>query len=156
MALKESVKAEQAIDMILEESPVGDHRANGEIEATNKQVQAKVRTQKDALETRIGERIKWYHQVLPWLVSHAAATINRRRTDEEGFTAHRRWKGKEFNRKVAEFGEAVQYLRLGSEGKGNMESRWGRGIWMGVREETGESIIGTEEGTVKCRDFRRE
>jgi len=156
VALKEAVKAEQAIDMILEESPVGDHRANGEVEAAVKQVQAKIRTQKDALETRIGERMKGDHQILPWLVSHAAATINRRRKDEEGFTAHRRWKGKEFNRKVAEFGEAVQYLRLGSEGRDKMGSRWGRGIWMGIREETGESIIGTEEGTVKCKDFRRE
>ena len=47
-------------------------------------------------------------------------------------------------------------MRLGSEGKDKMDSRWGRGIWMGIRDETGEHIIGTAEGTVKCKDCRRE
>ena len=49
-------------------------------------------------------------------------------------------------------------LRLGSlkeprRDKG--ESRWSEGHFLGVRNETGELIIGTSEGIVKARDFRR-
>ena len=55
VALKEAVKAEQDTELICEESPVGEHQSNGEIEATIRQVQGQIRTMKDALETRIGE-----------------------------------------------------------------------------------------------------
>ena len=35
------------------------------------------------------------------------------------------------------------------------ESRWSEGHFLGVRNETGELIIGTEEGIVKARDFKK-
>jgi hypothetical protein len=56
---------------------------------------------------------------------------------------------------VAEFGESVRYLKLDSAEKNKLERRWESGIWLGVKGETGESIIGAPEGVVKCRDFRR-
>ena len=31
----------------------------------------------------------------------------------------------------------------------------GNGVWLGVRDESGETIIGTIEGVVKCRGFIR-
>jgi hypothetical protein len=40
---------------------------------------------------------------------HAASVINRGRKDREGFTPFRRWKGREFNKPVAEFGEPEHY-----------------------------------------------
>jgi len=49
----------------------------------------------------------------------------------------------------------VLYLKADSVGKNKLESRWSDGIWLGIRDESGESIIGTSEGIVKCRDFRR-
>ena len=69
-----------------------------------------------------------------------------------------RWregKGKEFKREVAEFGEAVLYLKLGTKGRDKLDSRWETGIWMGIKDQTGECIIGTSEGTVKARDFKK-
>ena len=56
---------------------------------------------------------------------------------------------------VAEFGETVLYLKMGTKGRDKLDSRWETGIWMGVKDETGECIIGTSEGTVKARDFKR-
>ena len=29
------------------------------------------------------------------------------------------------------------------------ENRWSNGVWLGIREESGEYIIGTEKGTIK-------
>ena len=70
-------------------------------------------------------------------------------------TAFRRWKGRDFNRYVAEFGECVWYLKSGSAGTNKFDPRWYEGVWLGVRDETGEAIVGTKDGVVKRRDFRR-
>ena len=35
-----------------------------------------------------------------------------------------------------------------------MASRWELGVWLGVRDETSEVIIGTNDGIVKARDFK--
>ena len=47
------------------------------------------------------------------------------------------------------------YLKLESEGKDKGESRWREGIFLGIRGESGELIVGTNEGTVKARTLRR-
>ena len=118
-------------------------------------VQGQFRAMKEALQSRTSQRISGDHSCIPWLIRHAAATINRRRKDQGGFSAYRKWKGREFNRSVAEFCECVWYLKAGSTGKDKFESRWEDGVWLGIRDRSGESIIGTPEGVVKARDFRR-
>ena len=74
---------------------------------------------------------------------------------KDGETAYERWKGNKFKRGVAEFGECVDYLKQRSKGKDKADIRWGHGIWLGVKETSGEHIIGTGEGVVKARDIRR-
>ena len=64
---------------------------------------------KDALESRINERIPGGHPCISWLVKHSTCTMSRRRRDQNGITPHRRWKGEEFKTFVAEFGESVRY-----------------------------------------------
>ena len=54
-----------------------------------------------------------------------------------------------------EFGECVWYLKPKSAGKDKLNSRWGEGVWSGVREESGETLIGTREGVIKVRTIRR-
>jgi hypothetical protein len=89
------------------------------------------------------------------MVMHAASVVNRSRKDSEGFSAYRRWKGREFTKPVAEFGECVLYAPADSAGKDKFDVRWREGVWLGVRMESGESLIGTDGGVVKARDFRR-
>ena len=36
-----------------------------------------------------------------------------------------------------------------------MDTRWENGIWLGVRDESGEIIIGTNKGVIKARTFKR-
>ena len=57
------------------------------------------------------------------LVSHAASTINRHHVGQDDKTAYKRWKGKEFRREVAEFGESVMYLKAGTQGKDKFSPR---------------------------------
>ena len=70
-------------------------------------------------------------------------------------TAFRLWKGRDFNRYVTEFGDCICYLKSGSAGTNKFDLRWYEGVWLGIRDETGEAIVGTREGMVKCRDFCR-
>ena len=56
---------------------------------------------------------------------------------------------------MAEFGETVWYLRLKSGGRDKLKYRWGSGVWLGTRQESGESWVGTERGVIKVRDIIR-
>ncbi len=120
-----------------------------------KNAQGQLRVLKDALESRIGRRIDGERPIAPWFVMHAASVINRGRKYHEGFTALRRWKGREFNKPVAEFGECSHYAPVQSAGRNKFAVRWVDGIWLGIKLESGESSIGTPEGVVRVRDFRR-
>ena len=154
-ALKQAVKTATDMEIITEESPVGEHQANGDVENSVNNIKGQFRTMKDALDTRYNKRWSGEHPAMPWLGQHAADKRNRTRVGADGKTAYRRWKGKSFNKPIAEFGENVWYLKLASAGKDKFNSRWEEGIYMGCINETGETIIGTQFGTVKARDFRR-
>ena len=46
------------------------------------------------------------------------------------------------------------YLRQNSVGKDKFNSRWNEGIYLGVINDSVETILGTDQGVVKARDFR--
>ncbi len=100
------------VEIVMEEAPVGDHQENGVAENAAKNVQSQLRVLKNALEVRINRRAEGDRQAVPWMVIHAATVISVGRKGDEGFTACRRWKGREFARPVAEFGESVIYTYL--------------------------------------------
>ena len=97
-ALKEAAKNERNERIVIESSPVKEFKSNGAIEAAVQQVQGQFRTMKDALETKIGARLAPNSTIIPWIVVHAARTINRYQVGDDGKTAYRRWKGKDFKR----------------------------------------------------------
>ena len=47
------------------------------------------------------------------------------------------------------------YAPAMSAGKDKLDARWEEGVWLGVHMESGESLIGTNEGVAKARDFKR-
>ena len=42
-----------------------------------------------------------------------------------------------------------------SKGIAKAQPRWENGVFLGVRDESGEYIIGTKEGAIKVRTIRR-
>ncbi len=58
--------------------------------------EGQLRVLKNALKSRIDKRVQGSHQALPWMVMQVATVINKGRRDDEGFTACRRWKWREF------------------------------------------------------------
>ena len=137
-----------------EETPVGESQSNGPIENAVGRVQGQYRTMKSDLETQYKGKIPKSHPVIPWLVRHAAMTMNRYGMGEDGMTAYRRLKGKKFKGEMLKIGECVWFLRPKSKGKDKSDARWEEGIWLGIREESGEHIVGNKNGVVKVRSVR--
>ncbi len=59
------------------------------------------------------------------------------------------------HRPVVEFGESVTHLPAASVGKNKLVVRWEDGVWLGIKMESGASILGTAKGVAKAREFRR-
>ena len=120
LSLKERVKMESGVEIIMEESPGYDSKGNGEVERAIQMVQGQFRTMKDGLESRYGVRFDGDHQCVPWLMAHTSDTLTRFHVYEDGRTGYHNWRGRPFSKDSAEFGECVWYLRPGSKGQENM------------------------------------
>ena len=155
MEFKQCGKSERPEEIMFEESPTYDSRANAEVERAIHTVQGQVRTLKDALEAGYGCELKPEDHIVPWMVMHAGSLISRYHKGQDALTAFRRLRGKEFRADVCEFGECVWYMKPGMVGKDKFDRRWEDGLWLGVVNESGENIIGTREGCVKVRAVKR-
>ena len=155
IALREAMAAHKGVEVQVEESPVGDSASNGYVESAIRQVQKQIRTFKCYLEYRLKTKLSWDHPILPWLVRHAGATINRYNIGKDGQTAHQRVRGRPFSAHVTDLGECVWFKLVKGNTRGKLDSKWGKGVWLGIREESNESFIGTPAGVIKVRTFRR-
>ena len=95
------------------------------------------------------------HIAAPWLVPHSAHTLNMYLIGLDGKTARQRLRGRTFKAPIVEYAECIWYLKPKSVGKDKMNTRWGSGIWLGIREESGKTFVGTEDGVIKTRSIRR-
>ena len=118
-------------------------------------MQAQFRTGRDALETKIGERIEESSPIIEWLVKLAADLTNRFQLGEDGRTNFQRWKMETFNEELPEFGEKVMFKTPDSKGKDKGNVRWRDGHYLGVLDESNELLIGLPEGVIKVRDVMR-
>ncbi len=65
LALKEAVRREGGLEIVLEEVLVNDHQANGVVENAVKNAQGQFRVLEDALDSRIGRRTDGDHPISP-------------------------------------------------------------------------------------------
>ena len=159
-AVAEAVKnafAASNIRVQLEHSPKGDHhgKSNGEAEAAVEITQGLCRTYKDACETGMGKAIDPKSPLLAWMIEHAGNMYNLYAHDDtlkDGLTPFRRLKGRDWQVSLPPWGEAVDY-RVRTKHK--LEPRWATGIFCGVRLNTTEKIIATENGIVVAQSVRR-
>ena len=107
------------------------------------------------LESCYNRIIPGSHPSRPWLVRHASSTVFREKVGNDGFTAYKRVKGKEFKKELVKFGECIWYLKPKSKGKAKAECRWENGVFLGIRDESGEYIVGAPGGAIKVRSIRR-
>ncbi len=77
LALKEAVRRETDVEIILQAVPAGDHPANGLVENAAKNVQGQLRVIKDAVHNRHKTRADGEHPAAPCMVMHAASVVSR-------------------------------------------------------------------------------
>ena len=156
-SIQDEVRRQRAEPTILENSPVGDSRANGAAERAVQALGEQVRVLRRGLEQRLGLRLSGKHPVTAWLVEHAADLLSKYQVGNDGKTGYERWKGKPYRSEEIEFGEKVHY-RLNLKAKSNrekLEVRWGEGFYLGRWWRTGEAIIGAAGGTLRAGTVRR-
>ena len=154
--LKKKVKAEWAGEIVTEESPVADSQSNGGIERAVQSVEGQVRVMKDALEAKIGEKIPPTAKILAWLVKYSGFLLSCYEVGKDGRTAFERLKGKPMRKELVEFGEQVLYKKVMHKHLGKLTAKWGMGTFLGVREDSLEYLVGTDEGVLKARSIHRE
>ena len=94
------------------ESATGDQNSNGDAEQTVQEVEDETRTWKDALEDAIKDRIPPSHDILAWIIEHAASIDRRTSVGDDGKTPVERLRGRRGRDNVAELGENVLYIPL--------------------------------------------
>jgi hypothetical protein len=156
-SVQNEVKRIRADTTIVENSPVGDSRANGAAERAVQAIGEQVRVLRCGLEQRLGVKLSGKHPVMAWLVEHGADLLSRYVVGEDGRTGYERLKGKKCTTEAVEFGEKVHYkLNMKAKSKDDkMEAKWDEGFYLGRWWRTGEAIVGTPGGIRRAGTIRR-
>ena len=85
------------LEVLLENSPVGDRRANGAAERAVQAIAEQLRVIRRGLEHRLELRLSGKHLVTAWLVERAAVLLSKHHVSDDGKTGYERWKGKPFH-----------------------------------------------------------
>ena len=154
VALCDTVKDAWHGEIVPEASPKGESKSNGEVERAVQSVHGLARTLKDFLEQQSGIAPESRSPVLAWLVEHCSNLLPLFHKGEphDGHTAFMRLKGKPWRVELPSFGECVDYPK---RTRHKLESRWSRGVFVGVREETTERIVMDETWTYVVQSVRR-
>jgi hypothetical protein len=139
---------------IMEESPVGESQSNGAIENAIQGIEGQFRAMRSDLESCYNRIILPSHPCRPWLIRHAGSTAFREKIGNDGFTAYKRVKGKDFKKELVKFGECIWYMKPKSKGTAKAQCRWENGVFLGIRDESGEYIVGAKDGVIKVRTIR--
>ena len=116
-----------------ERSPVGDHRANGWIEAGVKTVAAQIRAIRSAFENKYSVVLDHTNHMITWIIEYAGWLVTRFGLGRDGKTPYRLLRGRDATSPLCEFGECVQYRPSGqTRARGKLQAMLSEGIfWEG-------------------------
>ena len=152
-ALCDAVKNGFRGEVVPEKAPKENHEKSiGEAENAVQQVHGMARTLKEHIEINAGIEIQAKHPILAWLVTFAATALTLFAKGSDGMTGYQRLRGKPGRVPLPAFAERIEYRR---RTRHKLESRWRPGIFLGVKRDTTEKIVGDEEGTYVVQSVRR-
>lgn len=157
VALQEEVRQLRRSKTFCVNSIVGESESNGRVENAIRQVQAKVRTLRSFIGSKLKTKIDLNSAFGTWLIRHSAEILTKFKVGTGGKTAWRRRRGEDCDKPLAICGEKVMYLPLktATSHADKGEPQMYEGIWLGVNSRTEEVLIGTRRGVVKCRTTKR-
>jgi len=87
VVLKQAARAELTdVECLMEESPVGDHQANGDIEVAVRELKRQIRVIKSDLEEKFGRQLNDSNPILAWIPRHAGFLLRMYRVGDDGRT----------------------------------------------------------------------
>jgi len=117
ISLKDAVRAELRINLVMEDPPEYESRSTGGVERATQMIRGQFRTIKDISESRYCQRIGGERPCVPWLLAHASDIATRYHVYKDGKAAYENWKGRKLKGSYREFRDNVLYVRPGSKAR---------------------------------------
>ena len=140
-------KARCVVRSIMEESPVGDSKANGEAEAAVKEIKWRIRAVTLMLEKKLGVKLEEGHPLLTWIPRYAAEQSNRYKVGSDGRTPEERRTGKRWIKPMPVFGENIMVKPIGKGRRGDM-AKMKPARFLGAHNRFGSVLAMTTEGVL--------
>ena len=151
----EEVAKLSTLGVAVSHSPAYDHKSNGGVEKAVRDTKDMVRTLRGALCRKAG-KTKISDPIFEWLVVYAAELLTGAQVGHDGMTAHRRLRGRNWQPRLATFGEQVWARRPRALEQGDAEPRWDQVTYLGTRWGSAEHWIANASGIAsKVRTIRR-
>ena len=164
LELKNEVKAQaKDVEIIMQESPTGDHSANWSVEVAVQDEKCQARALLSELEENLG-KLEDTHPLLTWLSRHAAFCLGRFSIQDDGRYPFQRLTGQKWNRPMVTFGEKIYFRPLDAyKSKDNeMERKEGdlgrrvlSGHYVGTHGRNADVIVMTTQGVIKGNTIHR-
>ena len=134
------------VELVLRESPVGEHATNNVAESAIREVKRQTRTLKFAVEAHVSKIIEC-HSILRWVLMMASDVISFFRIGRDGLTTEMRRSGRAWNKLVAEIGGSVGYCPAVARAVASgMQPKLYVGRYVGHHARTGRMLIMTTDG----------
>lgn len=136
-------------------TPAHDHRANGAVEKAVRDIKDHVRVMHTALVRRVGP-VPIARPIFEWMVIWAGEVLTGASVGRDGMTPYRRMRGRNWEPRLAEFGEQVMARRPRALDQEALAPRWDSATYLGTRWGSAEHLVALEDGTVvRVRAIRR-
>jgi hypothetical protein len=140
---------------LVELSPVKSSGSNGIVEKSVQEIEGQLRAILLALEARVGRELNAKEPIVTFMPEYSAYLLNRRDVGLDGKTAYERNKGKKASVLGLEFGEKLLYKVKTGDKMQKINSRWELGIFVGVRQASGELWVAVKDRVFEVRSVRR-
>lgn len=164
LALKNEVKAQaKDLEIIMQESPTGDHSANGSVEVAVRDEKRQARALLSELEENLG-KLEDTHPLLTWLSRHASFCLGRFAIQDDGRTPYQRLTGRKWNRPMVTFGERIYFRPLDAykskdseieRKEGDLGRRVLSGHYVGTHGRNADVLVMTTPGVIKGNTIHR-
>ncbi|CAE8693048.1 unnamed protein product, partial [Polarella glacialis] len=147
-AVVQAVAAQRQAPTMVEVTPKGSSSSLGTGEKYIRDLMSQVRVCCEQVQQIWGQRLAASSSLMPWVVAHAAWTMNRFSRD----APYTKAQGHEYHGAVFRFSEPVMVKNVGSLTR--LQPRWTPGVWLGRTSDGDENLAATAQGLLIGRSAR--
>ena len=159
VALKmQVIKTLTDVEIVPQESPTGDHQANGEIECMVRELKGQIRAIKSRTEEKLGTVLADGDPLLLWMPRHAGFLMAKLKPGLDGRTPHQRLTGKAWRRPMITYGEKIYFRPIKSymsDKANDFESKIIVGRYIGTQGRNADVLAITDDGVIRGTSVHR-